>query len=89
MPPETSGTPPNGASQSSHRIIVRSSYTRAVTTYDDYKKAELAEREAWDKVKDALPGTPNHSPELWMKWRERVADLQRFSQDGDSPGKPD
>lgn len=42
-------------------------------------RAQLAEQEAWEKVKDSLPGSPRHSPELWTKWLECVRELQRLS----------
>jgi hypothetical protein len=51
-------------------------YSRPVTADEDYTNAEAAEREAWEKVKDHLPGTPRHSPELWEKWRARVTELR-------------
>lgn len=42
-----------------HRLVKRESYVRAMT----------AEREAWDEVKQALPGSPAFDQVKWKQWR--------------------
>lgn len=44
------------------------------------ESAQVAEQMAWEKVKDSLPGSPRHSPELWAKWRARVQELRKLSE---------
>jgi hypothetical protein len=39
-------------------------------TIDEYAKAIAAEQEAWEAVKDRLPGSPGYSKELWELWRD-------------------
>lgn len=42
----------------------------APNPFDAYAKALDAERAAWEKVKDALPGTPGFDAALWQQWRD-------------------
>jgi ferritin-like protein len=37
--------------------------------HEDLAAAIEAERAAWRGVKDHLPGTPGHDPQLWDTWR--------------------
>jgi hypothetical protein len=36
---------------------------------DELGAAIEAERAAWRAVRDHLPGTPGHDPQLWEAWR--------------------
>jgi len=50
----------------------------------------VTEREAWEKVKDKLPGSPKYDEGLWDKWRAAVkaSDDARKAMIAGIDGKP-
>ncbi|MFI4926335.1 MAG: hypothetical protein ACHP7E_01445 [Burkholderiales bacterium] len=40
--------------------------------HEELAAAIAAERAAWARVKDNLPGSPGYEPALWEHWRETV-----------------
>ncbi|MBK6007066.1 hypothetical protein JJB11_13270 [Ramlibacter ginsenosidimutans] len=41
--------------------------------HEELAAAIAAERAAWARVKDKLPGSPGYEPALWEQWRETVS----------------
>jgi hypothetical protein len=41
--------------------------------HEELTAAIAAERAAWAKVKDKLPGSPGYDPALWENWRTAVS----------------
>lgn len=41
--------------------------------HEELAAAIAAERDAWARVKDHLPGSPGYEPALWDHWRETVS----------------
>jgi hypothetical protein len=39
---------------------------------DQFARAVIAERAAWEAVRNRLPGSPTFSPALWAMWRAAV-----------------
>jgi hypothetical protein len=40
--------------------------------HEELAAAIAAERAAWSRVKDNLPGTPEYNEALWASWQESV-----------------
>ncbi|GAB3666862.1 hypothetical protein [Ramlibacter alkalitolerans] len=40
--------------------------------HEELTAAIAAERAAWSRVKDSLPGTPGHDGSLWAAWQASV-----------------
>jgi hypothetical protein len=43
------------------------------STQEELAAAIAAERAAWARVKDKLPGSPGYDPALWEHWRTAVS----------------
>ena len=44
---------------------------------EEYALAVSMEKEAWDAIRDRLPGSASFSPDLWQRWRSAVDDADR------------
>ena len=40
--------------------------------HEELAAAIAAEREAWNRVKDKMPGTPDYNEVLWTSWQALV-----------------
>ena len=53
---------------------------------DELAAAIAAERAAWEKVKDSLPGSPHHVEAQWLAWQAAVQRCRKARQALDAAG---
>lgn len=51
-----------------------------MTMTEQYEQAVRAEREAWARVREGLPGRSNHDPALWQEWLQAANKVQELAQ---------
>lgn len=56
--------------------------------HDELAAAIAAERAAWEKVKNKLPGTPDHVEANWLAWQAAVRRCRAARQALDAAGVP-